>query len=129
MLSFVVFGEIDLVLDLETELRQGKEGKESGDEHGHIEMGVLTEVEGDEVKGKEPLDEDPGEVDALDAEEATGEHDDAEGEEDGRDAANPLIELLQEELVGTDEDALQRAIHHEVPRGTMPETGDEETEP
>ena len=120
MLLFVVFGEIDLVLDFQTKLRQGEEGEEGGDQHGHVEVGVLAEVERNEVEGKQPLDEEPGEVDALDTEEAPGQHDDTEGEEDRRDAPDALVEFLQEELVGADEDALQGTIHHEVPCGAVP---------
>ena len=80
MLPVVVFGEIDLVLHLQAELRQGEEREEGGYQHGHIKMWVVAEVERREIKGKQPFDEKPRQIDALNTEEATGEHDNQEGE-------------------------------------------------
>lgn len=86
MLALVVFGEVDLVLHLEAELRQGEEREEGRHEHGDVEVRVVAEVERCKVEGKQALDEEPRQVDALDAEEATRQHDDEEGEEYARDA-------------------------------------------
>ena len=69
-------------------------------------MRVVAEMEGREVEGEQTLDEHPRQVDALDAEKASGQHDDEESEEYGRDAPQPLIKLLKEKFVGTDEDTL-----------------------
>ena len=85
VLPLVVFGEVDFVLHLEAELREGEEREEGRHEHGDVEMRVVGEVERREVKGKEALDEEPRQVDALDAEEATRQHDDEESEEHRRD--------------------------------------------
>ena len=106
MLAAVVFGEVDLVLHLEAELRQGEEREESRHKHGDIEVRVVAEMERRELKGKQTFDEQPRQVDALDAEEAAGQHDDEEGEEHARDASQPFVEPLQEQLVSADEDAL-----------------------
>ena len=81
MLPAVVLGEVNLVLNLQTELREGKEGEEGGYDHSHIEMWVVAAVEGGEVEGEQTFDEHPRQVDAFDAEEASGQHDDEEGEE------------------------------------------------
>ena len=81
VLPAVVFGEIDLVLHLEAELRQGEEREESCHNHGDVEVWVVAEVERRELEGEQTLDEHPRQIDALDAEEAAGQHDDEEGEE------------------------------------------------
>lgn len=96
MLPTVVFSEVNFVLNFEAELREGKERKEGGHDHGHIKMRVVAEVEGGEVEGKQTLDEHPRQVDALDAEEAARQHDDEKGEKYGRDAPQSLVELLEE---------------------------------
>ena len=129
MLPLVVVGEIDFVLHLETELRQGEEREEGRHEHGDVEVRVVGEVERGEVEGEEAFDEQPRQVDALDAEEAARQDDDEEGEEHAWNAPQTLIELFQEELVGTDEDALQGTINDEIPRRAVPQAADEETEP
>ncbi len=120
VLSAVIFGEVDLVLHFEAELREGEEREEGGHHHSDVEMRVVAEMERREIKGKQALDEHPRQIDALDAEEAAGQHDDEEGEEHGGDAPQSFVELLQEQLVGADEDALQGTIDHEVPCRTMP---------
>lgn len=81
MLPTVIFGEVDLVLNLQAELREGEEREKGRHEHGHIKVWVVAEMERSEVEGKQALDEHPRQVDALDAEEATGQHDDEESEE------------------------------------------------
>jgi len=129
MLTFVVVGEVDLVLHLQAELREGEEREESRHEHGHVEVRVVAEVERREIEGEEALDEEPRQVDALDAEEAASEHDDHEGEKHAWDAPQSLVEFFQKQLVGTDEDALQGTIDHEVPRCTVPQAADQEAEP
>ena len=129
MLALVVFGKVDLILHLEAELRQGEEREEGRHKHGDIEVRVVAEVERREVEGQEACDEEPRQVDALNAEEATRQHDDEEGEKHARDAPQPFVEFLQEQLVGADEDTLQGAIDHEVPRRAMPQAADEEAEP
>ena len=92
-------------------------------------MRVVTEMEGYELEGKQPLDEEPRQIDALDAEEAAREDDDEEGEKHARNRAQTLIEPLQKQLVGTDENALQGTVNHEVPRRAVPQSADEEAEP
>ena len=129
MLTFVVVGEVDLVLHLQAELREGEEREESRHEHGHVEVRVVAEVERREIEGEEALDEEPRQVDALDAEEAASEHDDHEGEKHAWDAPQSLVEFFQKQLVGTDEDALQGTIDHEVPRCTVPQAANQEAEP
>ena len=129
MLALVVFGEVNLVLHLEAEFRQGEEREEGRHEHGDVEVRVVGEVERREVEGEEALDEEPRQVDALDAEEASGQHDDEEGEKHARDAPQALVEFLQEQLVGADEDALQGTVNHKVPCRAVPQAADEEAEP
>ena len=122
MLPAVVFSEVNFVLNFEAEFREGEEREEGGHDHGHIKMRVVAEVERRKLEGKQTLDEHPRQVDALDAEEAARQHDDEEGEKYGRDAPQSLVELLEEEFVGTDEDALQGTVDHKVPRCAMPQT-------
>ena len=129
MLPLVVFGEVDLVLHLEADFGKGKEREEGRHEHRDIEVRVVAEVERRKVEGEEALDEEPREVDALDAEKATRQHDDEEGEEHTRDAPQTFVEFLQKQLVSADEDALQGTIDYEVPRRAVPQTADEEAEP
>jgi hypothetical protein len=129
MLLLVVFGEIDQILDLQPELAQGEEGEEGRNQHCHIKMRVVCKMERGEVEGEQPLDEKPREVDALNSEETTCEHDDQEGEEYRGKLAQPFVEFLEKELVSADEDALQGAIDDKVPRRSMPETRYEKTEP
>ena len=129
MLPAVVFSEVNFVLNFEAEFREGEEGEEGGHKHGHIEVWVVAEMERNEIEGKQTLDEQPRQVDALDAEEAARQHDNEEGEKYGRDAPQSLVELLEEEFVGTDEDALQGTIDHEVPSRAVPQAADEEAEP
>ena len=76
MLTLVVLGEIDLVLHLEAELGEGEEREEGRHQHGHIEMRVVAKMEWREIEGEQALDEEPRQVDALDAEEAARQHDD-----------------------------------------------------
>ena len=59
MLPAVVFSEVNFVLNFEAELREGKERKEGGHDHGHIKMRVVAEVEGSEVECEEALEEHP----------------------------------------------------------------------
>ena len=92
-------------------------------------MRVVAKVERCEVEGEEALDEEPRQVNALDTEETARQHDDEEGEEHARDAPQTFVEFLQKQFVGADEDALQSAIDHEVPRRAMPQATDEEAEP
>lgn len=92
-------------------------------------MRVVTEMEGYELEGEQPLDEEPRQIDALDAEEAAREDDDEEGEKHARNRSQTLIEPLQKQLVGTDENALQGTVNHEVPRRAVPQSADEEAEP
>ena len=129
MLPTVVFSEIDLILHLKTEFREGEEREEGGHNHGHIEVWVVAEMERSKVKSKQALDEHPRQVDALDAEEATGQHDDEESEEYTWNSSQSLVELLQKQLVSANENALQGTIDHEVPCSAVPQTADEETEP
>ena len=129
MLPTVKFSEVDFVLYLQAELREGEEREEGRHEHGHIEVRIVAEMEGSEVEGKQTLDEHPRQVDAFDAEEATGQHDDEECEKYTRNPPQSFVELLQKQLVGADEDALQSTVDHEVPRRTMSQTADEEAEP
>ena len=129
MLPTVIFGEVDFILYLQAELREGEEREEGSHDHGHIEMRVVAEMERSKVEGEQAFDEHPRQVDALDAEEAARQHDDEEGEEHTWNPPQSLVELLQEQLVGADEDALQGAVDHEVPRCSMPQAADEEAEP
>ena len=129
MLPTVILGEIDFVLDLQSELREGEEGEEGRHDHGYIKVWVVAEVERRELEGKQAFDEQPRQVDALDAEEAAGQHDDEEGEDHRGDAPNLLVELLQEKLVGTDENTLQGTIDDKVPRCAVPQAANEEAEP
>ena len=85
MLPLVVLGEVNLVLHLEAELRQGEEREEGCHKHGDVEMWVVAEMEWRKVEGKEAFDEEPRQVDALNTEEAACQHDDEEGEEHARD--------------------------------------------
>ena len=110
MLPAVIVCEIDLVLHLKTEFRQCEEREEGRHEHGHIEVRIVAEMEGSEVEGKQALDEHPRQIDALDAEEATGQHDDKESEEYTRNSPQSFVELLQKQLIGTDENALQGTV-------------------
>ena len=80
MLFFVVFGKIDLVLHLQAKLRQREEREESSYQHGDIKVWIVAKVERHKVEGKQALDEHPRQVDALDAEEASRQDDDEEGE-------------------------------------------------
>ena len=84
MLPTVIFCEVDFVLYLEAELREGEEGEEGSHNHGDVEVRVVAEVEGAKVEGKQALDEHPRQVNTLYAEEATGQNDDEEGEEHTR---------------------------------------------
>ena len=129
MLPLVVVGEVDLVLHLQADLRQGEEREEGRHEHGDIEVRIVAEMERREVESEEPLDEKPRQVDSLNAEEAARQDDDEEGEKHRRDASQTLIELLQKQLVSADEDTLQGTVNHEIPRCAMPQTADEEAEP
>ena len=80
MLFLVVFGEINLILDLQAKLRQGEEREECSHQHCDIEVRIITKVERNKVEGKQALDEHPRQIDALDAEEASRQDDDEEGE-------------------------------------------------
>ena len=80
MLPAVVFSEVDFVLYCEAKFREGEEREEGGHKHGHIEVWVVAEMERNKIEGKQPLDEQPRQVDAFDAEEAARQHDDEEGE-------------------------------------------------
>ena len=125
----VVIGEIHLILYLQSELGEGKEREESRHQHCDIKVRVVAEMERRKIKGEESFDEEPREVDALDAEETAGQDNDEEGEKHRWNPSKPFVEFLEEELVGADKDALQGAIHHKVPRGAVPQSADKETEP
>ena len=129
MLALIIFGEINFVLHLQAELRQSEEREEGRHEHGDIEMRVVAEVERNKVEGEKALDKEPRQVNALDTEETARQNDNEEGEKHRWDTPQPLVELLQEELVGADEDTLQSTVDHEVPRRAVPQTADEEAEP
>lgn len=129
MLPPIVFSEVDLVLHLETEFRESEEREEDGHKHSDIEMRIVAKMEGSKVESEEALDEEPREVNALNTEEAARQHNDEEGEAYAWNPAQALIELLEEELVSTDEDALQGTINYEVPRSPVPQTADKEAEP
>ena len=92
-------------------------------------MWIVAEMEWRELEGKQALDEQPRQVDALDAEEAAGENNNEEGEENGRNGSEPLVEFLQEKFVSTNEYALQSAVNHEIPCGSMPQARHQEAEP
>ena len=77
----IILCEVNFILYLQAELREGEEREEGSHDHGHIEVRVVAKMERREVEGKQALDEHPRQVDALDAEEAARQHDDEEGEE------------------------------------------------
>ena len=95
VLLFAIFSEINLVLHFQAELRECEEREEGRHEDGRVEMRVVAEVERRELESKEPLDEQPRKVDALDAEEAAREDDNEECEKHARNRAQTLIEFLQ----------------------------------
>ena len=129
MLTLVVFGKVDLILPSQAESRHRDEREYRCDDHRGEEMRVVGEMHWCELEGEEAFDEYPRQVDTLDAEEATCQHDDGEGADDCRHPAYAFVEPLKEELVGADEDTLQGAVYDEVPSCAVPQTADEEAEP
>ena len=129
MLTFVELSEIYFFLPFEAEFSQGDEREDCCYNHRGEEMRVVGEMHRGELEGEEAFDEHPRQVDALDAEEATCQHDDGEGADYSRHPADAFVEFLEEELVGAYEDTLQGAVYDEVPRRAVPQTADEETEP
>lgn len=127
MPRFVVIGEINLVLHFEAELGKCKEREESGYEHGDVKLWVVAEMECRKIEGKQSFDKQPRQVNTLDAEETTGEHDDEKSEKHTRNPAQTFVELLEKQLVGTNEDALQGTIYHKVPSSTVPQSAQKET--
>ena len=53
MLPTVIFGEVDFILYLQAELREGEEREEGSHDHGHIEMRVVAEMERSKVEGEQ----------------------------------------------------------------------------
>lgn len=93
MLSLVILREIDFILPSETEFRQGDEREERCHDHHGEEMRVVGEMHRGELEGEQALDEQPRQVDALDTEEASGEHYDGKGADDRRDLSDSFIKL------------------------------------
>lgn len=96
MLTLVVFGKVDLILPSQAESRHRDEREYRCNDHHGEEVGVVGESHRCELESEQPFDEQPRKVDALDAEEASGEHYDGEGAYDCRDSADALVEFPQE---------------------------------